>query len=182
MTIDRSHALKFRTGNTTYAYYGYTSYINGNHYLGFRAGNVTRYVPLTLNGSGKLKVRIADYTYAVARCSTTVTVAITVVTTFSFVNNCTFTLQNIAVSPNNFAFATTATVKIGSTSVSGTLPANTSSKSIGTKSSTFTCAKGTKGTATLSFVCDGSTYTGSAIFTYPAQGGTTVNISCSVAL
>lgn len=66
MAISKDKALCFRKGGTTYTYYGYTTPPSG-HYIGFRSGGVTRYVPLANNTNGGLKVRIAGSTYSVTR-------------------------------------------------------------------------------------------------------------------
>ena len=84
MAISKDKALCFRKGGTTYTYYGYTTPPSG-HYIGFRSGGVTRYVPLANNTSGAMKVRIADSTYSVKRQSSSVSLIVEMYSQISFI-------------------------------------------------------------------------------------------------
>lgn len=83
MAISKDKALCFRKGGTTYTYYGYTTPPSG-HYIGFRSGGVTRYVPLANNTNGELKVRIAGSTYSVTRQISTVRLQVELYNRYAF--------------------------------------------------------------------------------------------------
>ena len=84
MSLSKDKALCFRKSGTTYTYYGYTTPPSG-HYIGFRSGGVTRYVPLANNTNGGLKVRIANSTYSVARQTATVNLKVEMYSQINFV-------------------------------------------------------------------------------------------------
>lgn len=75
MAVSTDRAICFQKGGTTYTYYGYTTPPSG-HYIGFRSGGATRYVPLANNTNGELKDRIAGSTYSVARQTATATLQV----------------------------------------------------------------------------------------------------------
>ena len=77
MALSKDKALCFRKGGTTYTYYGYTTPPSG-HYIGFRSGGVTRYVPLANNTNGELKDRIAGSTYSVTRQTASVILPVSI--------------------------------------------------------------------------------------------------------
>lgn len=56
--------FSFRAGGTTYQYYSLTTTEGGTKYLAFRRGGVTRYLPFSTSGTGRLRLRSGGTTYS----------------------------------------------------------------------------------------------------------------------
>lgn len=143
MAISKDKALCFQKDGTTYTYYGYTTPPSG-HYIGFRSGGVTRYIPLANNTNGELKVRIAGGTYSVARQTSTIRLQVQLFnrqTAFPNVRSLgEVTVQSTGTLSNTFSQNITVTVeaKLGTSQNSRSYTVSAGSSSFGSQGQVIT--------------------------------------------